>query len=127
MRRLLLLVALLALASSATIGFAAGVRLQTRAVSAGASVVAPCDADGISVAPHLAWQGGVVIDRIDVGGIADRCVGLRLTAVLTGQAGAVELGPVPIVASTHNDNRLLIAVPGGIHAAGVDHIHIAIT
>jgi hypothetical protein len=126
LRRLLASTAALALVWSATLGFAASLRMHPATLAAASGVVSACDHDGVTVAYHLAWSGLVTVDRVEVAGIADRCVGLHLAAVLTGADVVIVLSPQPVRATRHDDNRVVVAVPGSVAVTGLDRIHIAI-
>jgi hypothetical protein len=127
MRRLLASLAVAALAGCVTLGSAASLHVPDTALSAGSAAVSACDDDGLRIHYRLSWRGGFSIDRIDVGGIDDRCVGLSITLAMIVAGEAVELDPVRIPATGTDDNEVQLPVPGNVPAVGLERVHIAIT
>lgn len=127
MRRLLVSIAILALVAGATTAAAARLTLRPVGLSAASAPVGPCDPDGVRVAYRLAWRGHVSIARVDVSGIADRCVGHELTAVLVIAGKPVDLGSVTVRFSRPDDNTASVVVNEDIRAPAAESVHVSIT
>lgn len=127
MRRLLASSAVALLVASATVGYAARLDLAPTPSTAGSLAVAPCDSDGVGINYHLAWRGHVVITRVEVSGIADRCVGRRLTAVLIVAGTPVDLGSVTVRFTRPNDHRATLVVDTDVRAVAAEMVHVSIT
>jgi len=127
MRRLLVSIAIIALVAGATTAAAASLTLRPSALSAASAPVGPCDPDGVRVAYHLAWRGHVSIARVDVIGIADRCVGHQLTAVLIVAGKPVDLGSVTVMSTRPNDNTASVDVHADVRATAAESVHVSIT
>lgn len=127
MRRLLVLIAIIALAAGATTAAAASLTVRPLALSAASAPVGPCDPDGVGVAYRLAWKGHVSIARVDVSGIADRCVGHQLTAVLIVAGKPVDLGSVTVRFTRPDENTASVVVNEDIRANAAESVHVSIT
>jgi hypothetical protein len=127
MRRLLVSVAIIVLVAGATTASATSLVLRPLALSAASAPVGPCDPDGVRVAYHLAWRGHVSIARVDVSGIADRCVGHELTAVLVVAGKPVDLGSVTVRLNRPGDNTASVVVRADLRATAAESLHVSIT
>jgi hypothetical protein len=127
MRRLIASIAVIVLVASATVGYATRLDLAPTALSAGTGTVAPCDPDGIRIDYRLAWKGHVAIDRVQVTGIADRCVGHRLAAVIVVAGRPIDLEPVTVTFSRSEDNTASVVVSEDIWATAAESVHVSIT
>ncbi|MFN8630039.1 MAG: hypothetical protein U0838_06845 [Chloroflexota bacterium] len=126
LRRALCSAATLALVMSATSGFAATLRHSSASLSEGAQLVAPCDPDGVQVVERLRWEGRVVLDHLEVQGVADRCIGLQLRAVLTGEERSIALPPVRISGGYGGRVSVVVPVPQGISPLRLRDVHVII-
>lgn len=127
MRRLLVAIATIVLIVGATTASAASLVLRPSTLSVASGPVGPCDRDGIRVTYRLAWKGHVAIDRVDVTGIADRCVGHRLTAVIVVAGRPIDLGSVGITFSKSDANSASVVVNDDIPASAAARVHVSIT
>lgn len=127
MRRLLVSIATIVLIAGATTASAASLVLRPSTLSVASGPVAPCDPDGVRVTYRLAWKGHVAIDRVAVTGIADRCVGHRLTAVIVVAGRPIDLGLIGITFSRSDANSASVVVNDDIPATAVESVHISIT
>lgn len=127
MRRLLASIALIVLVAGATTASAASLALRPSTLSVASSAVGPCDPDGVRVTYRLAWKGHIAIDRVEVTGIADRCVGRQLAAVLIVAGRPVDLGFVTVRFTRPNDNRASVIVGEDIRATAAERVLVSIT
>ncbi len=127
MRRLVVAITVIVLVGSATMASAARLVLHPSSLSAASAAVGRCDTDGIKVSYRLAWKGHAAIDRVDVDGIADKCVGLRLAAVLLVQGKAVDLGAATVAATHADDNSVSLAVAADVWATAVESVEVTIS
>jgi hypothetical protein len=127
MRRLLATIAAGSVLWAAMLGNAASLAPTRTSLAAGSSSVTACDRDGVDAGLLLSWRDHAAVERVRIGGIDDRCIGLSLRLVVMLPAGPVELGPVRIAPSAQDDNMALLQVPVDIRAIDVGRIHIAIS
>ncbi len=126
MRRLLASIAVVVLIGSATTGFATRLVLAPRSISAASVAVSRCDLDGVEVGYHLAWTGHVAIDRVEVTGVADRCVGHEVAVVLIADGRLIELGPVKVAFTRTDDNTASLVVAEDVRATAAESVHVSI-
>jgi hypothetical protein len=125
MKRLLVMLAMVAALALAVYGAAAALNVDGGFVQAGSDTSVSCD-DGVGVWYNFGWQNNqIVVDQVSVGGIDQACLPAKVFVVLTDQSGnSLWQGTGTATAPS---GAVGISVSPGVPADQIYDVHVGIT